>query len=113
MIGTKYTSGLLAELAKTPHVRSMGIPTTPNGQWVSSVTRRYADDRECKTTLFDVGDAELVSVTADFNEDSTRFGFTLSRDVEKVAVPEDGLDKRIVVFRRRDLGRAVAGHRRA
>ena len=32
MIGTKYTSGLLAELAKTQHLRSMGIPTTPDGQ---------------------------------------------------------------------------------
>lgn len=114
MIGTKYTPGLLAELAKTPHLRSMVIPATPDGQWVSSFTRRYTDGWECKTTLFDVGDAELASITVDCGADDSRFGFMLSRDVEKVAVsaspkglsvsfvvdqwPEDGLDKRLVVL---------------
>lgn len=114
MIGTKYTPGLLAELAKKPNVRRMEIPTNPNGQWVSSVTKRYADSRECKTTLFDVDDAELASMTVDCGADGSRFGFTLGRDVEKVVVsvhpkglsvsfvidqwPEDGLDKRTVVF---------------
>lgn len=114
MIGTKYTPGLLAELAKTPHVKSMEIPTTPNGQWVSSFTRRYTDGWECKTTLFDVGDAELTSMVVDCGADSSRFGFTLGRDVAKVVVstspkglsvsfvidrwPDDGLDKRVVVL---------------
>lgn len=114
MIGTKYTSGLLAELAKTPHLRGMDVPTTPDGQRVSSFTRRYTDGWECETTLFDVGDAELASMTVDCGADGSRFGFMLSRDVEKVAVsahpkglsvsfvidrwPEDGLDKRIVVL---------------
>ena len=114
MIGTKYTPGLLAELAKTPHLRSMEIPVNPDEQWVSSFTRCYTDDRECKTTLFDVGDAELASITVDGGADDSRFGFMLNRDVEKVAVsahpkglsvsfvidqwPEDGLDKRIVVL---------------
>lgn len=114
MIGTKYTSGLLAELAKTPRLRSMEIPANPNGQWVSSFTRRYTDGWGCKTTLFDVGDAELASITVDCGADGSRFGFTLSRDVEKVAVsahpkglsvsfvvdqrPEEGLDKRVVVL---------------
>lgn len=114
MIGTKYTPGLLAELAKTPHLRSMEIPTTPNGQWVSSFTKRYTDGWECKTTLFDVGDAELTSMTVDCGADDSRFGFTLGREVSKVAVstspkglsvsfiidrwPEDGLDKRVVVL---------------
>lgn len=114
MIGTECTPGLLADLAKTPHLRSMEIPTTPDGQRVSSFTRRYTDGWECKTTLFDVGDAELTSITADVDEDSTRFGFTLSRDVEKIAVssspeglsvsfvvdqwPEEGLYTRSVVL---------------
>lgn len=131
----------------------IGTKYTPNGQWVSSFTRRYTDGWECKTTLFDVGDAELTSTVVDCGTD----GFTLGREVAKVGVssspkglsvsfvidqwPEDGLDKRVVVlssaasvefssgvrdrgdayrrrynhvvFRRRDLGRAVAGHRRA
>lgn len=114
MIGAKYTLGLLAELAKTLHLRSMGVSVNPNGQRVSSFTRRYTDGWECKTTLFDVGDAELASITVGCGADGSRFGFMLSRDVEKVAVsahpkglsvsfvidqwPEDGLDKRLVVL---------------
>ena len=86
MIGTKYTPGLLAELAKTPHLRSMEIPATPNGQWVSSFTKRYTGGWECKTTLFDVDDAELASTTVDCGADGSKFGFTLDHDVEKVAV---------------------------
>lgn len=114
MIGTKYTPGLLAELAKKPNVRSLEIPTTPNEQWVSSCTRRYTDDWVCKTTLFDVGDVELASVTAEYEEDSTRFGLILDREVKKVTVSsqpaglsvsfvisqwfEEGLDKISVVL---------------
>lgn len=86
MIGTKYTPGLLAELVKKPNVRSMEIPATPNGQWVSSCTKRYTDDWVCKTTLFDADDAELASTTVDCGADGSRFGFTLDHDVEKVAV---------------------------
>lgn len=44
MIGTDYTPGLLAELAKKPNVRRLEIPVTPKGQWVSSCTKRYTDD---------------------------------------------------------------------
>lgn len=72
MMGTDYTPGLLAELAKKPNVRSLEIPVAPKGQWVSSCTKRYTDDWVCKTTLFDVGDVELASVTAEYDEDSTR-----------------------------------------
>lgn len=113
MLGTKYTPGLLAALAKTPHLRSMEIPTTPNGQWVSSFTRRYTDEGTCKTTLFDVGDEELASMTTDCGANGVRFGSVLGCDVEKVTVssrpdglcvsfivdlwPEEGLDKRSVV----------------
>lgn len=114
MIGTDYTPGLLADLAKKPHVRSLEIPATPDGQRVTSYTRRYTDDWVCKTTLFDVGDAELASVTADFDEDSTRFGLILDHEVEKVTVSatpkglsvsfavsrwfEEGLDKISIVL---------------
>ena len=114
MIGTKYTPGLLAELAETPHLRSMEIPATPNGQRVSSYTKRYTDGWECKTTLFDVGDAELASMMVDCGADGSRFGFTLDHEVEKITVSshpeglslsfivrrwfEEGLDKRSVVL---------------
>ena len=114
MIGTDYTPELLADLAKKPHVRSLEIPMTPDGQRITSCTRRYTDDWVCKTTLFDVDDVELASVTADFDEDSTRFGSILDHDVEKVTVSatpkglsvsfvvsrwfEEGLDKISIVL---------------
>ena len=114
MIGTDYTPGLLAELAKKLNVGRLEIPVAPKGQRVSSYTKRYTDDRVCKTTLFDVGDAELLHMVADFDADGMRFGFALGCDVEKVSVsshpgglsvsfitsrwPEEGLDKRSVVL---------------
>ena len=114
MIVTKYTPGLLAALAKTPHLRAMEVPTTPDGQLVASYTKRYTDEWECKTTLFDVGDAALTSTVVDCGADGSRFGFTLGREPSKVTVsaspkglsvsivfdqwPEDGLDKRVVVL---------------
>ena len=100
MIGTKYTPGLLAELAKTPHLRSMEIPTTPNGQWVTSYTKRYTDSWGCKTTLFDVDDAELMSTTVDCDADGSRFGFTLDHEVKKVTVSSrpGGLDERSIAL---------------
>lgn len=88
MIGTDYTPGLLAALAETPHLRAMEIPATPNGQRVASYTKRYTDNRECKTTLFDVDDAELMSMTVDCGVDDLRFGFILDHEAEKVAVSE-------------------------
>ena len=114
MIGTKYTPGLLAELAKTSHLRSIEVAATPDRRRIASYTRRYTDEGECKTTLFDVGDEELASVTTDGDAGGTRFGLILGCDVEKVTVsshpdglcvsfivdlwPEEGLDKRSVAF---------------
>lgn len=114
MIGTKYTPELLAALAKTPHLRSMEIPASPDGQRIASYTRRYTDERDCKTMFFDVGDVELVSTSVDCDTDGARFGSVLGCDVEKVTVssrpdglivsfvvdlwPEEGLDKRLVVL---------------
>lgn len=114
MIGTKYTPGLLAELAKKPNVRSLEIPVTPDGQRIASYTRRYTGEGVCKTTLFDVGDAELVHTTANCDGGGTRFGSVLGCDIEKVTVssridglvvsfvvdlwPEEGRDNRSVVI---------------
>lgn len=106
MIGTAYTLGLLAELAKKPNVRRLGIPVAPKGQWVSSCTKRYTDDWVCKTTLFDVGDVGLASVTAECDEDITRFGSVLDHEVEKVTVSSQpaGLSVSFVVSRRFEEG---------
>ena len=114
MIGTEYAPGLLAELAVDPRLRGMEIPVAPDERRITSYTRRYTDDWVCKTTLFDVGDAELMSMTADCDEDSTRFGSILDREVEKVTVSatpkglcvsfvvgrwfEEGLDETSVVL---------------
>lgn len=114
MMGTKYTPELLVALAKTPHLTSMEVSSTPDGRRIASCTKRYTDEGECKTTFFDVGDETLASTTVDFDADGTRFGFTLGRDVEKVTVsshpgglslsfiidrwPEEGLDKRSVAI---------------
>lgn len=114
MIGTKYTPELLADLAKTPHLRRLEALATPDGQRVASYTRRYTDEQDCKTTLFGVGDVELASITVDYDAGGIRFGSILGCDVEKVTVsshvdglgvffvvdlwPEEGLDKRLVVL---------------
>lgn len=102
MIGTDYTPGLLAELAKKPNVRSLEIPVTPEGQWVSSCAKRYTDDWVCKTTLFDVGDVELASVTAEYDEEekvtvsSQPAGLCVSFVVSRWF--EEGLDKVSIVL---------------
>lgn len=77
MIGTKYTPELLAALAKTPHLKSMGVSATPDGRRIASYTKRYTDDWVCKTTFFDVGDVELASTTVDCGIDGERFGSIL------------------------------------
>lgn len=86
MIGTKYTPELLAALAKTPHLRSMEIPASPDGQRIASYTTRSLDEGVCKTMFFDVTDEELASITVDYDAGGIRFGSILGRDVEKVTV---------------------------
>lgn len=73
MIGMKYTPELLADLAKTPHLRRLDALVTP-------------DEQDCKTTLFDVGDVELASTSVDCDTDGARFGSVLGCDIEKVTV---------------------------
>ena len=93
MIGTKYTPGLLAELAKTPHLGHLNVATTPDGQKIASYTRRYTDEGGCKTTFFDVGDVELASMRVNCDVDGIRFGSVFGCDVERVTVSSrpDGL----------------------
>lgn len=97
MIGTKYTPELLADLAKTPHLRSMEVPTTPDGQAIASYTKRYTEERECKTTIFDAG--------------SSRFGCTLGYEAGKITVFSrlDGLSLSLVVRRWLDEESEVGG----
>lgn len=114
MIGMKYTPELLAALAKTPRLKGMEVSATPDGKRIASYTRRYTDEQDCKTTLFDVGDVELASTSVDYDAGGIRFGSILGCDVEKVTVslrpdglivsfdvdlwPEEGFDKRSVVL---------------
>lgn len=114
MIGTKYTTELLAALAKTPRLKGMEVSATPDGKRIASYTTRFLDEEVCKTVFFDVIGEELASMTVDYDAGGIQFGSILGRDVEKVTVashvdglivsfvidlwPEDGLDKRLVVL---------------
>lgn len=51
MIGTDYTPGLLAELAKKPNVRSLEIPVTPKGLCVSFVVSRWFEEGLDKVSI--------------------------------------------------------------
>lgn len=44
MIGTKYTSEMLAAFAKSPRLRRMDVKVEPDGREIAYYSRRYADD---------------------------------------------------------------------
>lgn len=77
----------------------MGVRHAENG-WLYALIEN-TDEGTCKTTFFDVGDAELASTTVERDADGTRFGFILGCDVEKVTVSSrpDGLNVSFVVSR--------------
>lgn len=65
MIGTKYTSELLAALAKTPLMARLDVAVPPVGddpEEIDSYTVRYSGNGVKETTLFAAGDVRLVSI---------------------------------------------------
>lgn len=65
MIGTKYTSELLAALTKTPLMARLDVAVPPVGddpEEIDSYTVRYSDNGVKETTLFAAGDVRLVSI---------------------------------------------------
>ena len=73
MIGTKYTSGMLAAFAKSPCLRRMDVKVEPDGGG-------------CATTVFDAEDRELAAYEETVDLDNVRFGFAVGRCVARVAV---------------------------
>lgn len=65
MIGTKYTSKLLAALAETPRMARLDVAVLPvddNPEEIESYTVRYSDNGVKETTLFAAGDVRLASI---------------------------------------------------
>lgn len=86
MIGTKYTSGVLAAFAKSPRLRRMDVKVEPDGREIAFYSRRYADGGGCATTVFDAEDRELATYEEVADLDNVRFGFAVGKYIEKVAV---------------------------
>lgn len=86
MIGTKYTSGLLAAFAKSPRICRMDVKVATDGRKIAFYSRRYAGGGSCVTTVFDAEDRELAMYEETVNLDDVRFGFAVDKCITKVAV---------------------------
>ena len=92
MIGTKYTSELLAAFAKSPRLCRMDVKVAPDGREIASYSRRYADGGSCATTVFDAENRELATYEEIVDLDDVRFGFAVEKCVAKVAVRKHAVD---------------------
>lgn len=86
MIGTKYTSELLAALAESPRLRRLDVKVAPDGREVAFYSRRYADGGSCATTVFDAEGGELATYEETADLDDVRFGFAVDNCIAKVTV---------------------------
>ena len=86
MIGTRYTSGVLAAFAKSPCLRRMGVKVGPDGREIAFYSRRYADGGGCAATVFDAGDRGLAAYEGVAGLGNVRFGFAVDKCIAKVAV---------------------------
>lgn len=86
MIGTKYTSEMLAAFATYPRLRRMDVKVEPDGREIAFYSRRYAHGGGCATTVFDAEDRELVTYEEVADLDNVRFGFAVDKFIAKVAV---------------------------
>lgn len=86
MIGANYTSGMLADFAKSPRLCRMDVKVAPDGREIASYSRQYAAGGSCATTVFDAGDRELATYEEIADLDNVRFGFAVDKYIAKVAV---------------------------
>lgn len=86
MIGTKYTSEMLAAFAKLPRLRRMDVKVAPDRREIAFYSRRYVDGGSCATTVFDAEERELATYEEIVDLDDVRFGFAVGKSIEKVAV---------------------------
>lgn len=92
MIGTKYTSEMLAAFAKSPRLCRMVVDAAPDGREIASYSRQYAEGSQCATTVFDAEDRELATYEETVDLDDVRFGFALDECIAKVAVRKHEID---------------------
>ena len=86
MIGTKYTSELLAAFAKCPRLHRLDMKVAPDGSEIAFYSRRYAGGGSCATTVFDAEDRELATYEETVDLDGVRFGFAVDTCIARVAV---------------------------
>lgn len=86
MIGTKYTSEMLAAFAKSPRLCRMDVKVAPDGREIAFYSRRYVDGGICATTVFDTEDRELATYEEVVDLDNVRFGFAVDKCIAKVTV---------------------------
>lgn len=86
MIGTNYTSEMLAAFAKLPRLYRMDVKVAPDGREIAFYSRQYADGGSCATTVFDADNRELATYEEIVNLDDVRFGFAVDQHIAKVAV---------------------------
>lgn len=86
MIGTKYTTEMLAAFVTSPRLRRMDVKVEPDGREIASYSRQYADGGSCATAVFDAGGIELVTYEEIACLDNMRFGFVVGNCVARVAV---------------------------
>ena len=86
MIGTKYTSEMLAAFAKSPRLCRMDVKVAPDGREIAFYSHRYADGGSCVTTVFDAEDRELATYEEVVDLIDVRFGFAVAKCIVKVAV---------------------------
>ena len=95
MIGTKYTSKMLAAFAELPRLRRMDVKVAPDGREIAFYSRRYADGGSCAATVFGAEGRELATYEETVDLDDVRFGFAVDKCIARVTVREhavsDGL----------------------
>lgn len=86
MIGTKYTSELMAAFAKSPRLCRTDVKVEPDGREIAFYSHRYADGGSCATAVFDAEDRELATYEEVVDLDDVRFGFAVDKCIAKVIV---------------------------
>lgn len=86
MIGTKYTSELLAAFAKSPRLCRMDVRVAPDWREIAFYSHRYADGGSCATAVFDAENRELATYEETVDLDAVRFGFAVDKCIAKVTV---------------------------
>lgn len=104
MIGTKYTSEMLAAFARSPRLCRMDVKVAPDGREVAFYSHQYKGGGSCATTVFDAEDRDLATYEETVDLDNMRFGFAVDKYIAKVTVRKHAIaDALQVVFNVHDV----------